>query len=89
MARRQLGNLEPQRQRRVIRIGGPLTSLLDERFMTQAELAKRLRVHEQNVSRWCRNETGPQKRRLRQIARVFDVEPGALIDKDAGEPVAA
>jgi transcriptional regulator with XRE-family HTH domain len=86
MARRQLGNLDAppaRRRRQVIRIGGPLSALLDERFITQAELARDVGVHEQNVSRWCRNETGPTKTRLRRIAQHLGVEPAELIDSDA------
>jgi transcriptional regulator with XRE-family HTH domain len=64
------------------RIGGPLRALLDERFVNHVELAAALGVHPQNISRWVRNETGPQKRRLRQIAEYFGVEPAALIERD-------
>jgi transcriptional regulator with XRE-family HTH domain len=85
----------PRRQhaipgRRPPRIGRPLRALLDERFLTHAELAQALGVHEQNVSRWVRNETGPQKRRLRAIAEYFDVAPASLVEHpDTPEDVAA
>lgn len=82
----------PSRQaaisRKPPRIGGPLRALLDERFLTHAELAQALGVHEQNVSRWVRNETGPTKRRLRAIAEYFDVPPASLVQPD-DEPIAA
>jgi transcriptional regulator with XRE-family HTH domain len=68
--------------RRPPRIGGPLRALLDARFLTHAELAHALGVHEQNVSRWVRNETGPQKRRLRQIAEYFGVPPASLVEPE-------
>lgn len=61
-------------------IGAPLRRLLDERFITQEELARSLEVSVGNVSRWVRNETAPQKRRLRQIAEYFGVDPASLID---------
>ena len=67
--------------RRPPRIGRPLRALLDERFLTHAELAQALGVHEQNISRWVRNETGPQKRRLREIADYFGVPPASLVEQ--------
>lgn len=70
------------------RIGGPLRTLLDERFVTQAELAQAVGVHERNVNRWVSNTTGPQKRQLRAIAAYFDVEPASLIEPE-DQPVAA
>jgi transcriptional regulator with XRE-family HTH domain len=69
--------------RRRARIGAPLQTLLDERFVTHVELAAALGVHPQNVSRWVRNETGPQKRQVRRIAEYFGVEPGSLIEPEA------
>lgn len=89
MPSRQQSKLDAHSERRLPRIGGPLRALLEERFLTHAELAAALGVHEQNVSRWVRNETGPQKRRLRQIAEFFGVEPSALVEPDenhAGAP---
>lgn len=78
----------PRRQHSILRkrphrIGGPLSTLLDERFLTHAELAAALGVHQQNVSRWVRNETGPYNRRLRQIADFFGVPPEQFIDHGA------
>jgi transcriptional regulator with XRE-family HTH domain len=70
------------------RIGAPLRALLEERFITHTELAAALGVHPQNISRWVRNETGPQKRMLRQIAAYFDVEPSSLIEPDHEQAVA-
>jgi transcriptional regulator with XRE-family HTH domain len=73
----------PSRQAATKRyVGNQLTALLDERFITQEELAYALGVHVQNVSRWCRNVTCPQKRRLRQIAEYFDVPPASLLEPD-------
>lgn len=87
MARRQLGNRTASATRAQPRIGTPLRRLLDERFLTHAELAQAIGVHEQNVSRWVRNETGPQKKRIRQIAEYFGVEPASLVeDPDAPVP---
>lgn len=74
--------------RRQPRIGAPLRALLDERFITHAELAHELGVDVGAVSRWVRNETGPTKRRIRQIAEYFGVEPAALV-QEPEEPVAA
>lgn len=84
MTRRQLS-----KSRRPPRIGPALRALLDERFLTHAELAQALGVHEGNVSRWVRNETGPTKRRLRQIAEYFDVPPASLVQSDDDKPLAA
>ncbi len=62
------------------RIGGRLRELLDERFLTHRDLADALGVDTQTISRWTRNETGPGKRRIRQIAEYFDVPPASLIE---------
>ena len=76
--------------RRPPRIGGPLRDLLEARFITHVELAQALGVHPQNVSRWVRNETGPQKRMLRAIAEYFGVEPASLVEpRPDDEPIAA
>lgn len=82
MPSRQLSNPE-NHHRRLIRIGTPLRALLDERFLTQEDLARDLDITSGNVSRWCRNEAGPTKRRLRQVAEYFDVAPAELIDDEA------
>lgn len=71
------------------RIGNRLREILDERFITQDELAAALDVHVQNVSRWVRNETGPQKRNLRELAEHLGVDPRSLINQDHDEEVAA
>jgi transcriptional regulator with XRE-family HTH domain len=76
MASRQLG----VSRRKPPRIGGPLRALLDERFISHAELAQAIGVHEGNISRWVRNATGPQKRQIRAIAEYFDVPPASLIE---------
>jgi transcriptional regulator with XRE-family HTH domain len=88
MPRRQLGVSTTVGKQPRPRIGTALRRLLDERFLTHAELAQALGVHEQNISRWVRNETGPQKRRLRQIAEYFGVEPASLVEGN-GEKAAA
>ena len=89
MTRRQLGTQRSTQRTLPPRIGAPLRALLDERFITHAELAQALGVHEQNVSRWVRNETGPQKRRLRQIAEYFGVEPASLVERGGDKAAAA
>lgn len=80
---------QPAFSRRPPRIGTPLRALLDERFITHAELAQAIGVHEQNVSRWVRNETGPTKRRLRAIAEYFGVAPASLVEHEHDQPAAA
>ncbi len=88
MPSRQVGN--PRRMRGPNpRIGVPLRALLEERFITHAELAQAIGVHEQNISRWVRNETGPQKRRIRQVAEYFGVDPASLIEPNGDEQAAA
>jgi transcriptional regulator with XRE-family HTH domain len=88
MARRQPGKQQAITPAGQPRIGTALRALLDERFLTHAELAQAIGVHEQNISRWVRNETGPQKKRVRQIAEYFGVEPASLIEDD-GDRAAA
>ena len=69
-------------RRRPPRIGAPLQALLDERFINHVELAAALGVHPNNISRWVRNVTGPQKRQIRAIAKYFGVEPASLIEPE-------
>jgi transcriptional regulator with XRE-family HTH domain len=77
MTSRQLG-----KSRARPRIGAPLAALLEERLVTHVELAAALKVHPSIISRWVRNEAGPQKHMLRQIAEHFGVEPLSLIEHD-------
>lgn len=62
------------------RIGDRLTQLLDERFLTQRELAIALDIHERQITRWTLNQTGPRRVMLRRIAEYFGVAPGDLLN---------
>jgi transcriptional regulator with XRE-family HTH domain len=57
--------------------GSRLQALLEERDMTQRELAHRLGTGEATVSRWVRGLT-PSENNRRRIARRFKVEPEAI-----------
>lgn len=51
-----------------------LKTVLTEVGMTQKELAKRLSVAEQTISRICTNDSQPSLKRLRQIALILEVD---------------
>jgi putative transcriptional regulator len=51
-----------------------LKSVLADKEMNQKELAERLSVSKNTISRICRNETQPSLKLLRQIAVILDVE---------------
>ena len=67
------------------RIGGPLRALLDARFITHEEFAHAVGASVSTVGRWCRSETMPSKRRMRQIASYLEVEPTMLIERPDDE----
>ncbi len=56
-----------------------LKSVLVDKDMTQKELAEKLAVSKNTISRICRNETQPSLKLLRQIAILLDVELWELL----------
>lgn len=56
-----------------------LKSVLVDKDMTQKELAEKLAVSKNTISRICRNETQPSLKLLRQIAILIDVELWELL----------
>ncbi len=56
-----------------------IISLRERRGMTQDELAGRLFVTRQAVSRWERGETVPNPETLRQLSALFDVSINTLL----------
>ena len=55
-------------------IGERITALRKERSISQAELAKRLNVSRQAVSKWEQGSSSPDTERLIQLAEILDTE---------------
>lgn len=52
-----------------------LVEALDERFLTQADLARELGVPERTVNRWKLGHAQPYRTNARRLAEVFDRDP--------------
>ena len=55
-------------------IGERITSLRKEKDISQAELAKRMNVSRQAVSKWEQGASSPDTERLIQLAEILDTE---------------
>ena len=55
-------------------IGERITSLRKEKDISQAELAKRINVSRQAVSKWEQGASSPDTERLIQLAEILDTE---------------
>lgn len=66
----------------MIKIGEKLKSLRNERKMTQKDLAEKLNVSAQAVSRWENDEVEPSLETLGQLATIFDVSVDELFGKE-------
>lgn len=55
-------------------IGERITALRKERNISQGELAKRLEVSRQAVSKWEQGLSSPDTNKLIQLARILDTE---------------
>lgn len=55
-------------------IGERITALRKEKDISQAELAKRLNVSRQAVSKWEQGVSSPDTTKLIQLAEIFDTE---------------
>lgn len=51
--------------------------------LTQAEFARRLRVHPQTVSEWERGVAVPQRRARRRLSRMLSTIPDPPIDPES------
>ena len=67
-------------------IGERITSLRKEKNISQAELAKRMDVSRQAVSKWEQGSSSPDMERLIQLAEIFDVEVEYLATGIKPEP---
>ena len=63
--------------------GEKLSSLRKQRGMTQVELAEKLSISRQAVSRWERGTAEPSTENLICIGRLFDVSVDDLMDKNS------
>ena len=55
-------------------LGERITALRKERNISQGELAKRLKVSRQAVSKWEQGLSSPDTNKLIQLARILDTE---------------
>lgn len=59
-----------------------LQNLRKEKMMTQEELAEKLNVSRQAVSKWESNQTMPETEKIIQIANLFDVSLDFLLKEE-------
>jgi transcriptional regulator with XRE-family HTH domain len=64
-----------------------LADLRKRKGLTQATLAERMGVEQPTVQRWEKGKREPSLSQLLELARVLDVEPGALIDPSIAAPI--
>ncbi len=62
----------------MIAIGETVTRLRSERGWTQKELAERLGMHPNHVSRMEKDKMQPRRSTLEKLAEVFDVDPSVF-----------
>ena len=67
-------------------IGERITTLRKEKDISQAELAKRLSVSRQAVSKWEQGSSTPDTERLIQLAEILDTEVEYLATGIKPEP---
>lgn len=65
-----------------MRIGEKLSFLRKQRGMTQMELAEKLDISRQAVSRWEQGISEPSTENLVSIGKLFDVTVDALVNED-------
>ena len=67
-------------------IGERITLLRKEKDISQAELAKRLEVSRQAVSKWEQGTSSPDTNKLIQLAKILDTEVEYLATGTHPEP---
>ena len=67
-------------------IGERITLLRKEKDISQAELAKRLEVSRQAVSKWEQGASSPDTNKLIQLAKILDTEVEYLATGTHPEP---
>ena len=67
-------------------IGERITQLRKEKDISQAELAKRLEVSRQAVSKWEQGTSSPDTNKLIQLAKILDTEVEYLATGTKPEP---
>lgn len=70
----------------LLNLGERILSLRQERGISQAELAKRLEVSRQAVSKWEKGQSSPDTVKLIQLAGLLDVEVEYLATGIKPEP---
>ncbi len=66
----------------MVKIGDKLKTLRNEKKMTQKELAEKLNVSAQAVSRWENDEVEPSLETLGQLATIFEISVDELFGKE-------
>ena len=69
-----------------MRFGGKLSFLRKQRGMTQMELAEKLDISRQAVSRWEQGMSEPSTENLIRIGQLLGVPVDALVNGDAQSP---
>lgn len=60
-------------------LGKRIQELLEVNEMEQRELAKKLHVGASSVSDWVNGKTFPRHKRLKAIAKIFNVDVAELV----------
>lgn len=63
-------------------IGKTLKILLENKEITQQQVADHLGISRQAVSRWVKDKTDPTTKTLEELARFLNVQPGTFFDKE-------
>lgn len=63
----------------VVKIGGNLKRLREERLLTQAQLGEAAGVDRDQISRIERNKVDPRFSTIRKLAQALEVEPAELV----------
>jgi transcriptional regulator with XRE-family HTH domain len=60
-------------------LGARLSVIMQQRGVSQQQLAQHLDLHRSAVSRWCSGERDPTPGQLRSICLLLSVDPALLL----------
>ena len=69
-------------------IGNKILELRKRNNITQEELAERVGVSRQTISKWELGETAPDLKQAKELSKVFNISLDELVDNDLKEVIA-
>lgn len=63
-------------------LGNKILELRKKLNITQEQLAERLNVTRQTISKWELNETSPDIKQAKELSKIFNVSLDELVDND-------